>query len=174
MCLVFTNGATTRDGLVFPRAGWAFHDGLLSSGRPVISSGRVECRGPFGDIGGAQTCNRAELRAVVASLRSRPWTVEGFSSLVIATDSPIVVEGATTWSKTWRANGWKTDDGSDVQNQDLWKVLLGEVERAYGSGVAVYFWLISTEHNRVADEAAREAALGEDIPDWTDIPDMAC
>ncbi|CZT08745.1 uncharacterized protein RAG0_13746 [Rhynchosporium agropyri] len=78
------------------------------------------------------TSNRAELRAVVAALshaRTKMFSDDSgnhveFSKLVIATDSTYVVDGATTWCKTWDFNGWLRSSGKPAKNQDLWKLLL--------------------------------------------------
>jgi ribonuclease HI len=67
----------------------------------------LEKEGPFGEPS-LQTSNRAELRAVIAALRFRAWQGEGFKSLVIATDSEYVVEGATNWARGWLRNNWRT------------------------------------------------------------------
>ena len=129
----------------------------------------MEKKGPFGDDA-LQTSNRAELRAVIAALRFRYWPGEGFSTLVVATDSEYVVEGSTNWAKRWVENGWVTRAGNGVQNRDLWEALLGEVERYHDEGMAVELWRIPREWNTVADAAAKEAAAREDAPSaWAEV-----
>jgi ribonuclease HI len=32
----------------------------------------------------------------------------------------------------WIKNGWKTGEGETVQNKDLWKMLLGDIELVAG------------------------------------------
>ncbi|KXX75727.1 Ribonuclease H [Madurella mycetomatis] len=128
--LVYADGACVNNGQAEPRAGWA-----------VIVA----------------TSNRAELRAAIAVLRLCDWRSEGFDTVVIATDSAYVVDGATGWVKGWVRNGWKTRIG-DVKNKDLWELLLGEVERWNGRGLRVAFWAIPRELNTYADGAAKEAA----------------
>ena len=73
--------------------------------------------------GHPQTSNRAEFRAVLASLTLRYWAGEGFSRIVLASDSEYVVKGISQWIFKWRKNGWKMTTGSPVANQDLWKKL---------------------------------------------------
>ena len=137
-----------------------------------MASGRLEKKGPFGE-GALQTSNRAELRAVIAALRFRYWPGEGFHTLVIATDSEYVVEGATNWARAWIQNGWVKRDGSAVKNRDLWEALLGELEKYKEEGMAIQFWKIPREWNMVADAAAKQAAAAEDAPNrWMDVMGM--
>lgn len=171
--LVYTDGACLDNGQSNSRAGWAFVFGPLDK----VASGRLENRGPLGGPAEPQTSNRAELRAVIAVLRFRHWSSrgEGFTSIVIATDSEHVVNGATNWAKEWLEQGWKTSTGHAVKNKDLWEVLLGEVERWHDEGLKVMFWRIGRELNSVADTAAKKAARkGADMEKFMDVHGMAC
>jgi ribonuclease HI len=138
------------------------------SRQQLVCKGRLENKGPFGDDVYTQTSSRAELRAVIAALRFRHWPGEGFHTCVFATDSEYVVEGSTTWAKTWVQNGWRTR-GGPVKNKDLWEALLGEVERYKAGGMAVQFWRIPREWNTVADAAAKDAAGNEEDDTWGDV-----
>jgi ribonuclease HI len=170
--LIRTDGACLDNGQANPKAGWAFWHGVNDDGTQLVASARLEAKGPFG-AAAAQTSNRAELRAVIAALRFRHWPGEGFGTLVVATDSEYVVEGATKWAKTWMEKGWKTSAGADVKNKDLWQALLGEIERASDNGLAVQFWRIPREWNTVADAAAKSAAAQEATPSqWMEMIGM--
>ncbi|KAF2439067.1 ribonuclease H-like protein [Karstenula rhodostoma CBS 690.94] len=177
--LIYTDGACLNNGLPNPRAGWAFvhgpgtHDqdlahGLGTNGQPLIASGRLERKGPFG-ADSIQSSNRAELRAVIAALRFRHWVGEGFSSVVFATDSEYVVEGCTNWAKSWIKRGWRTSAGQDVKNKDLWEMLLGESERWKDKGLSLEFWCIPREWNEVADAAAKIAATHDEVDQFMDV-----
>ncbi|KIH89492.1 hypothetical protein SPBR_07596 [Sporothrix brasiliensis 5110] len=167
-CLIRTDGACLNNGQRNPTAGCGFWHGLGPSGDQLTASFRLEKQGPFGDPHD-QTSNRAELRAVIAALRFRYWPGEDFHTLVIATDSEYVVEGCTTWARTWIRNGWRTRLGP-VKNKDMWEALLGEVERFDHNGMAVKFWRIPREANMVADAAAKSGAGNRDAPEeWGDI-----
>lgn len=178
MVLLMTDGACLNNGRSNPRAGWAFFQGETLSRELLIMRGRLENEGPWGDAG-CQTSNRAELRAVIAALRFRHWRGEGFRTVVVATDSSYVVEGATQWTKKWVRNGWKTmgqkgSGGGDVKNKDLWEALLGECERAEGFGMAIQFWKIPREWNTSADEGAKKAAAeGDALDHWQDVTGQA-
>ncbi|QKX63302.1 uncharacterized protein TRUGW13939_10471 [Talaromyces rugulosus] len=185
--LVFTDGACLNNGGTNPQAGCAFFFRPAQNGgekekgqrkkrdipdQPPNTEGYVsfhlEKKGPFGDPS-LQTSNRAELRAVIAALRFRVWNGEGFRSIVIATDSEYVAEGATTWVRTWLKNGWNGRAGP-VKNKDLWQALLGEFERCHDNGLEVLFWRIPREQNTHADQWAKAGAGEEDVKDeFTDI-----
>jgi ribonuclease HI len=135
---------------------------------PFTIFGRLEGKGPFGDDAVA-TSNRAELRAVIGALRMYDWRSEGFDSIVVATDSSYVVEGATAWAKTWLSNGWVTQSGNAVMKRDLWELLLGEVERWSSRGLRVMLWRIPRELNVNADLAAKCGARCAPQPAFQDI-----
>lgn len=161
--LIYTDGACLNNGQPNPRAGWAFVHGPGLENNPAIAAGRLESKGPFGDES-IQSSNRAELRAVIAALRFRHWTGEGFRTMTIATDSEYVVEGSTKWAKTWVKNDWKTSGNAAVKNKDLWEMLLGEVERWKDEGLSIRFWRIPRDWNKTADAAAKKAASEDDVP----------
>lgn len=168
-----TDGACLNNGQTNPRAGWAFFQGLNRAGHPLVVEGRLEKQGYWGEEG-PQSSNRAELRAAIAALRFRAWQGEGFSTVVIATDSEYVVEGSTQWAKAWVQNGWKRNDGSDVKNKDLWEMLLGECEMARHNRLAIQFWKIPREWNTLADEGAKKGAAAEEAPaEWMDCQGLA-
>ena len=41
----------------------------------------------------------------------------------VLTDSTYVIRGITQWIWGWRKRGWKTAEGKEVVNQDLWEAL---------------------------------------------------
>ncbi|KXH41274.1 RNase H domain-containing protein [Colletotrichum nymphaeae SA-01] len=156
--LIYTDGACFGNGNAAARGGSAFIF------KPVYAndqSGRVafklEDQGPDGKTY-RHTSNRAELRAAVAALRYRAWSGEGFRSIVIATDSTYVVNGATDWARAWVKKGWRLSTGENVKNRDLWEALLLNVERLHDQSVSVRFWWIPRKFNHEADRAAKGAA----------------
>ncbi|KAK7409385.1 hypothetical protein QQX98_008447 [Neonectria punicea] len=155
--LIYADGACLNNGQANPKAGWAFYFKPGTDKNPGTVSSRLEARGPFDEEFG-QTSNRAELRAIVGALRFRHWRGEGFTTMVLATDSEYVAEGATAWTRGWVRKGWKTSMGANVKNKDLWEALLGEVERWDSHGLKIQFWRIPRGLNTVADRAAKQAA----------------
>ena len=67
------------------------------------------------------TNNRMELFAVISGLGAlkQSCTVEVYS------DSTYVVNAFNQhWIESWQKRGWKTADNKQVENQDLWRLLL--------------------------------------------------
>jgi ribonuclease HI len=102
-----------------------FADGA-SSGNPGPGGwGAIVARpdGTVTELGGGEpdtTNNRMELLAAIrglAEVREEPGPV------ALCTDSTYVIRGITQWIWGWRKRGWKTAEGADVSNQDLWKKL---------------------------------------------------
>ncbi|OTA58352.1 hypothetical protein K449DRAFT_415824 [Hypoxylon sp. EC38] len=170
--LAYADGACSYNGQQNPQAAWAtvLRPSIGENIRPFIQSARLELKGPFGDESVA-TSNRAELRAAIAVLRHNDWRADGFTSVVIATDSSYVVDGATGWVRSWVRNGWKTRTGDSVKNQDLWELFLGEVEKCRETGLEVELWKIPREMNEVADAVAKETIYMGPVPtDFENIP----
>lgn len=66
------------------------------------------------------TISRMELTALLRLLEA----IEIGTPLKVFCDSEYVVKGCNQWSKNWVKNGWKTNAGGDVANQDLWEPLV--------------------------------------------------
>ncbi|THH12809.1 hypothetical protein EW146_g7347 [Bondarzewia mesenterica] len=153
--LIYTDGACLSNGGADPRAGCSF---IFHPCAPNANVGfRLELKGPDNQVH-PQTSNRAELRAAIAALQFRAWDGEGFTRIVIATDSEYTVLGVTERVWNWEKNGWLTAKGTPVQNRDLWEALRDEVFKWETRGVRVMFWLIPREQNLAADTLAKEAA----------------
>ena len=92
----------------------------------------VSLDGKVTELGGGEentTNNRMEMRAAIKALEkvaiaSKPVTVY--------TDSSYLVKGITGWVFGWQKNDWKTGEGKDVSNRDLWQELL-DVLKIIGS-----------------------------------------
>jgi len=65
------------------------------------------------------TNNRMELTAAIEALMRIP----AGESVILYTDSVYVIRGITQWVFGWRKRGWKTAEGKEVINQDLWEKL---------------------------------------------------
>lgn len=152
--LMFTDGSCLANGTVGARAGWAFIYGPQSE---AVGSGALEQKGPDGELHGA-TSNRAELRAAIAALEFRAWWGEGWERIVIATDSEYVVNGATSWLRSWATRGWRTSGGSPALNRDLWERLSERMGECAEDGCEVSFWRVPRAYNTEADQAAKSAA----------------
>ena len=102
-----------------------FTDGA-SSGNPGPGGWAATIRSPEGhihELGGPEdntTNNRMELTGTIRALAHLART-EG--QVAIFTDATYVIRGITQWIFGWRKRQWKTSDGSEVTNQDLWERL---------------------------------------------------
>ena len=133
-----------------------FTDGACS-GNPgpggwaaILRSGTAEKEITGGEL--ATTNNRMELLAVINGLRA----LKSSSRVTVHTDSRYVMDGATTWLKRWKTNGWKTSDKKPVRNDDLWR----ELEDASSRHEVDWRWVRGhADHveNERADALARAA-----------------
>ena len=83
------------------------------------------------------TNNRMELAGAIAALER----VAGASGPVtIYTDSSYVIKGITQWVWNWQRRGWKTAEGGDVLNRELWEQLSSLVT-ARGKGRITWHWV---------------------------------
>lgn len=110
------------------------------------------------------TNNRMELSGAIAALRhvaGRPEPV------AIYTDSTYLIQGITQWIWGWRRRGWKTAEGADVLNRELWEDLSALVAARNGSGAKVeWHWVrghVGTPGNERADAISVAFALQRDV-----------
>lgn len=102
-----------------------FTDGA-ASGNPGPGGWGVVIVTPGGhvtELGGSSphtTNNRMELTAAIAGLERVAGAPDPAE---IYTDSSYVVQGITQWVWNWRRRGWKTAEGADVLNRELWEQL---------------------------------------------------
>jgi ribonuclease HI len=144
----------------------AFTDGA-AKGNPgpggwgaVVLVGGAAVR-ELGGSGGATTNNRMEMTAAIEAL---DWLREAAPAdaprITIATDSTYVMRGVTEWLPGWKKRGWKTKDGGEVANRDLWEKLdrsvsaSGRIKWRYIPGHAGF------PGNDRADQIASDFALG--------------
>ena len=139
----------------------------------------------LGDGFESTTNNRMEMSAIIHALKS----VSGLKDDVhILTDSVYVIRGCTEWVHGWRRRGWKTAEGEDVANRDMWEELVRHTTKHKIK------WHYVRGHTGVAgnercDEIAVSFTKGkrttlyngplakydvaiQDIPENTDIPEM--
>ena len=111
--------------------------------------------GETNELSGAEsntTNNRMELVAPVEALDALPDS----SHVSLYTDSQYVKNGITVWISNWKRNGWKTSNGKQVKNQDLWQALDQSTQRH----VVEWYWVkghSGEAGNERADELANKA-----------------
>ncbi len=167
--LIFTSGTCSNKGQEKPTAGCGIHYKPTTKGAGF----RLESHGPTG-LDSLQNSNRAELRAVVAALHFRLWYGEGFTRVIIATDSEYVVRGITEHTETWISRGWKTSSKTAVKNRDLWQLLLTQIEDYLSLGTTILFWHIPKALNQKAGIMAVEGSQKAAVSTFTKMTGVVC
>jgi len=78
------------------------------------------------------TNNRMEISGLLFGLRKLA-KLSWKGSLQVHLDSQYVLSGASAWIFGWQKRGWKTAEGEDVKNADLWQELAAELQKLKGS-----------------------------------------
>jgi ribonuclease HI len=144
--IVFTDGAAK--GNPGP-GGWGVI--IVTPDRQVIELG-----------GGSPytTNNKMELSGAIAALE---YLADRPGPVAIYTDSTYVIQGITQWVWGWRKRGWKTSQGTDVLNRDLWEQLSGLLA-ARPRGDVEWRWVrghVGTPGNERVDAIAVAFSLGQ-------------
>lgn len=82
------------------------------------------------ELGGGErdtTNNRMEMLAAIRALELIEPAPQ--QTVLLYTDSTYMIKGITQWVIGWRSRGWKSAEGKDVANRDLWEELLRQVGR---------------------------------------------
>lgn len=93
------------------------------------------------ELGGAEnpsTNNRMEISAALKALQSVA-NIE--QPIHVYTDSTYLIRGITQWIWGWRKKGWKTADGKEVSNKDLWEELSRVVAARPATGKIEWKWV---------------------------------
>jgi ribonuclease HI len=141
--IIFSDGASRGNP---GKGGWG---AIIASPDTVIEIGGHEKKA---------TNNRMELGAILGALKKTD-TADYIEAYL---DSAYVVNGISKWIYGWLKNNWKTKDGGDVSNKDLWKSLYELVEDRKLN------WHLIKGHaghggNERVDEIATAFADGENI-----------
>lgn len=107
------------------------------------------------------TNNRMELTGPIEALRYLQQTP---GRIALHTDSTYVIRGIREWIWGWRKRGWKTAQGGDVLNRELWERLSSLVEQRGGKEIEWHYVRghIGIPGNERVDEIANCFALGDD------------
>lgn len=113
------------------QAQWILYTDGACSGNPGPGGWGAILYEPFEamvyELGGSThqtTNNQMELLAAIEGLRAlKALATEPPALTLIYTDSKYVIQGIQGWIFGWRRNGWKTKEGKDVSNRDLWETL---------------------------------------------------
>lgn len=113
------------------------------------------------NVPGTQTNNRAELCAIVLALMA----VEG--PLEIYSDSSYSIKCVTEWYLKWKKNGWRNAKGQPVENQEIIRAILSEMEGRKVKFVHVRGHQKSDSYealnNQMADTICNTQTLGKGV-----------
>ena len=89
--------------------------------------------------------------------------------VTVHSDSTYVVDAFNKgWVDNWQSNGWKTADKKQVENQDLWRLLLLTMKKHQVNYVKVPGHADHPENNR-CDELAKAAVQSLLHPEKVDV-----
>lgn len=116
------------------------------------------------ELGGASSATTNNRMEMEAAIRGLGIVQSAAAPVTIYTDSTYLIQGITQWIHGWRRKGWKTAQGGDVLNRDLWEKL-DSLVRGTGTRVA---WTYVPGHagvpgNERVDTIASELALGNHV-----------
>jgi ribonuclease HI len=147
-----------------------FTDGACSGNPGKGGWGAVVAfpEGEIEELGGkaqSTTNNQMEMTAVIEALNSIRKRSE---KVLLFTDSTYVIRGITQWVWAWQKRNWKTAEGEDVLNQDLWKKLIGLIRDRGHEGKVEWHYSrghVGTPGNERCDEIAVSFTQGK----WVDL-----
>lgn len=104
----------------------------------------------------------AELLAIYYALQF----CKDIQDLIVRSDSNYSIKCITTWSNTWKVNGWKTSKGDDVVNLNLIKSILDIIlyrnESRYSTRFEHVYGHKGDQGNEAADKLATSASLKQE------------
>ena len=112
------------------------------------------------------TNNRMELLSVVKGINQalQIWPYDGKREIKVYSDSAYVVNTVQQcWYKTWKQCNWKTKQGKEVKNKDLWERLvnlLESIERRKDKASIEFIKIkghSGNKYNEMVDELAKQA-----------------
>ncbi len=125
--------------------------------------------GKIKELGGfkeATTNNEMEL---IATIRALLHVKETKLAVHLYTDSTYVIRGITKWVWGWKRRGWKTAEGNEVANRELWENLSALV-LARGKKEAAIEWKYSRGHvGTPGNERCDEIAVAFSKRQWIDL-----
>ena len=142
-----------------------YSDGACSGNPGPGGWGAIVVRpdGRVRELGGAAdqtTNNQMELFGPIQALRE---VRDDDGPVLMCTDSTYVIRGITQWIWGWQRKGWKTAEGKDVSNKELWQELAREVMHRKNRGEITWRYVrghVGVAGNERVDEIAVEFSKG--------------
>jgi ribonuclease HI len=111
---IYCDGACSGNGTARAVGGWAWaYWPGAARGEPAAERAAILTRPPHA------TNQRAELTALLESLRFAREIGAGQSAVTVYSDSQYAINCASKWGPSWKRKGWKRDSGEPLQNLDL-------------------------------------------------------
>ena len=149
----------------------------------------VRTNGVVTELGGRAAHTTNNKMELTAAIRALDFVRHVDGRVAVYADSTYVLKGIREWIWAWRRRGWKTAEGHDVLNRDLWEELSALVD-ARGKGGIEWHYVrghIGNPGNErvdaIADAYARNVPVtlysGDlirydidilDVPDDTSVP----
>jgi len=88
------------------------------------------------ELGGGEAATTNNRMEISGALRALQRVADIEAPVHLYTDSTYLIRGITQWIWGWKRKDWKTAEGAEVQNRDLWETLLRVVSaRKAGSKI---------------------------------------
>jgi ribonuclease HI len=109
------------------------------------------------------TNNEMELTAVVHALQDiEKLDIDDLAEIEILSDSAYVINAINQhWLYNWCKNGWKTKQGADVKNCDLWKKLINILKDRTNDNITVKFTKVKGHAGNTFNELVDRLAVSE-------------
>lgn len=107
------------------------------------------------------TNNRMELTAVIEAVK-RVMRLSLTDTFVIYSDSAYVINSINNgWLDRWKTIGWKTTQGHDIKNRDLWEELDAALICSAVAGYNIFFKKVKGHNGNAFNELADSIAKKE-------------
>jgi len=126
----------------------------------VTPEGRVT------ELGGSSAHTTNNKMELTGAIRALEHIRDVAGPLAVYTDSTYVIKGIRDWIWAWRRRGWKTAEGGEVQNRDLWEQM-HDLVLARGKGSIEWHYVrghVGTPGNERVDEIADGLARQTHVP----------
>lgn len=108
------------------------------------------------------TNNRMELTGAVEALRYIASQTADDNIYEIYCDSAYVVNSINSkWLDGWKLNGWKTKQGDDIKNRDLWEALSDQMRSCRKMGQRIMFIKIKGHNGNTFNDLVDTLAKAE-------------
>lgn len=110
------------------------------------------------EVSGREERCSANALHLIAIERGLSLVAAGAQAQVV-TPSDYAAQGGERWARSWAAAGWRTRDGGEVKNRELWEAILEQSRELKVTWHSLKTFG-RTEDGQRADHLAREAARG--------------